>query len=102
MTTPPFTLHHTIEAAMKQAATAFKGDPTAGDGLNGFMALARLYIENDVQAWIEANWTPKRTQACGAINSRYETAYPCVLQPGHPPVMPNGHRTHIDADGDTW
>lgn len=97
------TLHHTIEAAMVRAAANWRGGHNTPEGLNGFTDLARLYIETDVQAWIDATAAAAAPQTCGAY-SPYDAdtkMHPCILLPGHEPIVPN-FRTHIDKDGDTW
>jgi hypothetical protein len=48
-------------------------------------------------------WQPTPPpQQCHHTNPNYQTDYPCALPHNHPPVLPNGHRIHIDKDGDTW
>jgi hypothetical protein len=64
--------------------------------------MIRLYVQEDVQKWITANWQPKPT-TCGAHQRDYHTSqYPCILRPGHDPIAPTISRTHIDKDGGTW
>lgn len=103
MTDLPFTLHHVIEAATNRAV-----QKTAGNPATTTHAMIRLYVEQDVQAWISQHWQPKPT-ACSAPNAQYPDAYndgqhqyPCILPVGHEPIAPTIGRTHIDRDGDTW
>ena len=97
------TLHHTIQAAMVRAKHNFRGDLGTPEGLEGFAALARLYIETDVQAWIDTNRPLPAPPLCGAYAPQDADTHmwPCILPAGHDPIVPN-FRAHIDADGDTW
>lgn len=103
MTDVPFTLHHTIEAATRRAT-----DKATGDDPETVYAMIRLYVEEDVQAWITAQQQAAPT-ACQATNANYPDAYsndvhryPCILPLGHDPIAPAIDRSHIDRDGDTW
>lgn len=98
MTDLPFTLHEVIEAAVARAVTK-----TAGNPPDTVHAMIRLYVEEDVQAWIDANMQFK-PPTCQATYTGYLTyeRHPCILAPGHGPIAPTISRTHIDKDGDTW
>lgn len=97
------TLHHTIEAAMVRAKHNFSGNLGTPEGLEGFAALTCLYIEIDVQAWIDVNRPLPEPPKCGAYSPDDvdNKLYPCILPPDHEPIAPN-FRTHIDKAGDTW
>lgn len=103
MTDLPFTLHHVIEAATERAVAK-----TAGNATEAVHAMIKLYVELDVQDWINQHWQPKLT-GCTVTNPQYPDAYsegrhryPCALAAGHDPIAPTIGRTHIDHDGDTW
>jgi len=103
MTDLPFTLHHVIEAATERAVAKTAGDPAAT-----VHAMIKLYVQLDVQDWINQHWQLKPT-GCTATNPNYPDAhsegrhrYPCVLPAGHEPIAAVIGRTHIDHDGDTW
>lgn len=103
MTDIPFTIHEVIEAAVTRAVTKTTGNPP-----DTVHAMIRLYVEEDVQAWIDANMQFKPA-TCQATNTHYPDAYingvrrcRCVLPPGHEPIALTIDRTHIDQDGDTW